>query len=251
LASFARDLRTRLRLDDSAHPKTSVREIARRAHWSRTMVSDFTSGKRLPRQDQLQDLLAAVDPPPGRAEPDWFARRASVESQISASSSESPAAVEDEPGMSRAPRTNRVIRSGAMLAIGLALGVFGTLSWQAIADHHSPSESGPDGGSTGASGVAAGAVAAKVAYTDGLGVNTYREPTNESDKRGALPEGTSVMVSCLDLHGQAINDYVGTTYMTRTVWARLANGSWVPDFYLTTDKSWPVDGPPRPPLVEC
>lgn len=90
---------------------------------------------------------------------------------------------------------------------------------------------------------------AAVANTAGLGVFTYRQPTNKSKKMSSLKDGDEVYVICLNLDGEPIKD--DGLKMTRTVWALLTDGSWIPDLYLNLDKSWAPPSEPPAPMLTC
>jgi hypothetical protein len=95
----------------------------------------------------------------------------------------------------------------------------------------------------------------EVAYTDGLGVDTYEGPSRDYPKGTALQEGVLVRIQCQDRTGETISEYADGDASDRydepwPVWDLLRTGMWVPDLFISTPKI-PGDQPPADvPLCE-
>ncbi|SDE27418.1 hypothetical protein [Glycomyces harbinensis] len=95
------------------------------------------------------------------------------------------------------------------------------------------------------------AALAEVSSTYGLGVLTFEEPSTDSPKGEAIPEGESVDIVCQIRDGEILS---ASTYADGSdsprydgdwgVWNKLDNGYWIPDLFVNTPKV-PGDDPPE------
>lgn len=235
----------------SATDGYSVRELARRSGWARSTVHDWLKGTRVPGHPQLDDLLDAVQATDDVRRHVHGLRESADRTSGEVSGAGEPVSgdrpdapehpvVGNGPGASTGASTTPaepVRRTGPRLLIGVALGLLmafvaglgvGRLLFGTPAD------------ATGNE-----LPRAQIANTLGKGVVTHSEPSPEGADMASYFDGDEVGVVCLNPSGAEMTD--DTMRMTRTVWALLDDGSWVPDMYLNTPKDWqPPQGPPAP-----
>lgn len=220
----------------------SVRQIAAKSGWGRTTVYELKSGRRQPTEDQLEHLLTAVGAESDEIE-DWRHRLSSLQPVVPAEASSFPQA-----GQAHEPAPELVATFGSFLVsrVWLPVGVVllaavlfsaGVLVGRTTAPR--PPRSAD-----------AVAMIARVANTDGLGVDLYSGPSRKAGSVGAVAEGDDLAIVCQDGGGEPITDRVGGRRLTWPVWDRLLDRTWVPDLYTSTSKTY-SPGPGRTALVSC
>ncbi|GAA2275518.1 hypothetical protein GCM10009853_032050 [Glycomyces scopariae] len=147
-----------------------------------------------------------------------------------------------------------VVAASLAVIIGGAIGLMLANDTDSPSRDSSTSVSQADDALTSAEDLAIGAFY-EVAYTDGLGVDTYEGPSRDYPKGTALQEGVLVRVQCQDRTGESITEYADGDASDRydepwPVWDLLSTGMWVPDLFVSTPKV-PGDQPPADiPLCE-
>lgn len=227
----------------------SVRQLAAKSGWGRTTVSDLKSGRRLATADQLEHLLAVVGADP--VEIDQWRDRLRNLPRSAAPQTATPASVRP-PGNSARPAGKASLASGGFGPfLARHRGTLGTMTFLAAALLFG---SGVVVGRATAPRPAlptdAVALIARVANTDGLGVDMYAGPSRAGGRVGALSEGADLHIVCQDGAGETITDRVAGKRLVWPVWDRLVDGTWVPDIYTSTNKSY-TPGPGRTALVSC
>lgn len=206
----------------------SMRSLAEQTGWGRSTIHEWLSGTRLPSDSQLDDLLDAVNAPQ-----DQRLELHRIRNVVPPTHVEEPAPDEVDGALNPTPTPPPRRRGWALpvLAGVLALALFG------------------GGYALGRTGSTDGGVSTHVAQTLGKGVFTRKGPSTKTEEMGSLFDGNKVTVVCLAPNGDAVNDTAQGK--TRTVWALLSTGVWIPDLYLDTPKNWTPPQPPPAPLSSC
>ena len=207
----------------------SVRSLAEQTGWGRSTIHEWLTGSRLLTDSQLDDLLDAVEAPLGTRQElhriRVAARSPSVEPPV-------PPVEPDGPvEMTPVRRARRPVWMRSVVATVLAFGLLGA------------------GYALGRSGLPERGASAEIAYTLGEGVFTRSGPSMKTEKMSSLFDGQQVYVVCVASYGDAVTD--NAQGKTRTVWALLSTGVWVPDLYLNTPKNWAPPQSPPAPLRSC
>jgi transcriptional regulator with XRE-family HTH domain len=228
----------------------SGRQLAERSGWGRSTIGDIKSGKRLPSEEQLRDLLQAV----GAEEVElgeWGERLkllAPVPPRVRLEKVDASTTQPHPP----AEGWNRRLLVGALVLSLVAVGFAAGYAVGVTRPNDDPNSDGSDSltpsGNSAVTGD--GTTPAVIANTEGLGVTTYREPRRDRGKRGALAEGAPIKIVCQVGDGEIITDKVNGERLAWPVWDKLDDGSWVPDIYTSLSKLYtPSAG--RTSLMTC